>query len=119
MSHRPPVIPDPDDAQGPTAEEFAKALEEFERGARPAAAAARAAARITVGMKVRGTVVAIGAEHALLDISARSEAVADLSPFRNEDDSLRIAVGEALELFVLEAGDQVVLAPSLRADGVI
>jgi small subunit ribosomal protein S1 len=67
-------------------------------------------------MKVKGTVVAIGAEHALLDIRARSEAIVDLAHFRDEDGSLRIATGEALELFVLEAGDQVVLAPSLRAD---
>jgi small subunit ribosomal protein S1 len=116
MSHPPPIIPDPDDEQGTTADEFARALEEFERAARPAAMAARAAAPIAVGMKLRGTVVAIGAEHALLDIGARSEAVADLSHFRNEDGTLRIAVGEAFDLFVVEAGDQVVLAPSLRAD---
>ena len=111
-----PTIPDPDDEQDPAPAEFARALEEFERGARPAAMAARAAGRIAVGMKVRGTVVAIGPEHALLDIGARSEAVADLAPFRNEDGTLRIATGQPLELYVVEADDQVVLAPSLRAD---
>ncbi len=112
----PPSIPDPDDELDPAPAEFARALEEFERGERPAAIAASAASRIAVGMKVRGTVVAIGAEHALLDIGARSEAVADLAPFRNDDGSLRIATGEALDLYVVEADDQVVLAPSLRAD---
>jgi len=111
-----PILPDPDDEQGPASAGFARALEAFERDARPAAAAARAADRITAGMKVRGTVVAIGAEHALLDIGARSEAVADLTHFRNEDGTLRIATGEPLELYVVEADDQVVLAPSLRAD---
>jgi small subunit ribosomal protein S1 len=112
----PPIIRDPDDEQGPASVGFARALEAFERAARPAAGAARAADRITVGMRVRGTVVAIGPEHALLDIGARSEAVADLAHFRNEDGTLRIAAGEPLELYVVEADDQVVLAPSLRAD---
>jgi small subunit ribosomal protein S1 len=116
MSHPPPIVPDPYDEPGPAADEFARALAEFERGARPAAMAARAAGRIAVGMKVRGTVVAIGPEHALLDIGARSEATVDVSHFRNEDGTLRIAVGEPLDLFVVEADDQVVLAPSVRAD---
>ena len=116
MSGPPTFIRDPDDEQDPATAEFARALAAFERGARPAARAARAAGRITVGMKVRGTVVGIGAEHALLDVGARSEAVADLAPFRNDDGTLRIAVGEALELFVVEADDQVALAPSFRAD---
>ena len=112
----PPIIRDPDDEQDPAPAEFARALEEYERGARPAATAAAAAGRISVGMKVRGTVVAIGPEHALIDIGARSEATADLAPFRNEDGTPTIAVGEALDLYVVEADDQVVLAPSMRAD---
>lgn len=111
-----PTLPDPDDQQDPAPAAFARALEAFERDARPATGAARAVERITVGMKVRGTVVAIGPEHALLDIGARSEALADLAHFRNEDGTLRIATGEPLELYVVEADDQVVLAPSLRAD---
>jgi hypothetical protein len=44
MSHPPPIVPDPYDEPGPAADEFARALAEFERGARPAAMAARAAA---------------------------------------------------------------------------
>src|SRR5439155_25003570 len=97
-------------------DEFARALAEFERGARPAAMAARAGGEVRVGTKVRGSVVTIGAEHALLDIGARCEAIADLAQFRNEDGSLRIAVGESLELFVVESGDQIVLARSVRSD---
>ena len=112
----PPIIRDPDDEPDPAPAEFARALEEFERGVRPSAMAAGAAGRISVGMKVRGTVVTMGSEHALIDIGARSEATTDLAPFRNEDGTPTIAVGEALDLYVVEAGDQVVLAPSLRAD---
>ena len=116
MSPPPAIPPDPDDESGPAAEEFARALADFERAARSAAAAVRAGAELRVGTKVRGSVVTIGAEHALLDIGARCEAIADLSPFRNEDGSLQIAVGDTLELFVVESGDQIVLARSVRSD---
>ena len=115
---KPPVPQDsdPDRDESPSSD-FAQALEAFEHDARPAAAAAaRASVDVTVGMKVRGTVVAVGDEHVLLDFGGRSEAVAETRHFRTEDGTLRIAVGDTLELFVVEAGDQVVLAPSIRAD---
>ena len=118
MSMDPQRPPDPDaEDHEARSDEFAKALEAFEHGRRPAAAAAaRASVDVTVGMKVRGTVVAVGDEHALLDFGGRSEAVAETRHFRAEDGTLRIAVGDTLELFVVEAGDQVVLGPSIRAD---
>lgn len=107
--------PDPEDpAQGPSAE-FAEALASFEREA-PGAPAEGAAAAIAPGARVRGKVVALTGEHALVDVGLRSEASADLAPFRQDDGTLRIAVGDVLDLFVLEAGDQVVLAPSLRPE---
>ena len=116
MDPRPLPDPDPDRDEAPSAE-FAKALEDFEHGARPAAAAAACASvDVTVGMKVRGTVVGVGAEHTLLDFGGRSEAVAETRHFRAADGTLRVGVGDAVELFVVEAGDQVVLAPSIRAD---
>jgi hypothetical protein len=43
MSHPPRTVRDPDDEESPAADEFAKALDEFERGAGPAAMTARAA----------------------------------------------------------------------------
>ncbi len=110
----PPVAPDSDD-EAPSSD-FARALEEFERGKRPAAAAAGAAAEITVGMKVKGKVVAVGDEHTLVDFGGRSEAVVETRHFRAEDGTLKVAPGETLELFVVEAGEQVVLAPSIRTD---
>lgn len=115
MTTRFPILRDPDDEQDPAPAAFARALEAFEHHAPDRERGVRVR-RITVGMKVRGTVVAIGPEHALLDIGARSEAVADLAHFRNEDGTLRIATGEPLELYVVEDNDQVVLAPSLRTD---
>ena len=110
----PPATPDPDDEAAST--DFARALEEFERSKRSAAAAAGAATDIAVGMKVRGKVVAVGEEHTLMDFGGRSEAVVETRHFRAEDGSLGVAPGQVLELFVVEAGDQVVLAPSIRAD---
>ena len=71
---------------------------------------------LTPGQKVRGRVVAIGADHALIDVGARSEATADLAPFRDDAGAVRLAVGDPIELFVIEAGDQIVLAPSVRGE---
>jgi len=113
MKPNPPSDPE-DDA---TSIEFARALEEHERDARTAAAATGAAADIVPGAKVRGRVVAVREEHTLIDYGGRSEAVAETRQFRNEDGSLSVAPGDVLELFVVESGDQVVLARSMRAEG--
>ena len=113
MKPNPPSDPE-DDA---TSIEFARALEAHESAASTAAAAAGAAADIVPGARVRGKVVAVGGEHTLIDYGGRSEAVTETRQFRAEDGSLRIAAGDVLELFVIEAGDQVVLARSMRAEG--
>ena len=110
----PPTHDPPEDETPPS--DFARALEEFERGAQTVADAAPPAPSLTPGARVRGRVVALGADHALLDVGARSEATADLAPFRDESGAVKIAVGDALDLFVVEAGDQIVLAPSVRAE---
>jgi small subunit ribosomal protein S1 len=101
-----------------SSQDFARALEDYERGsgAGHESIPAGVARDLAVGDKVQGRVVSIGDTHALVDHGGRSEAVADLSPFRNEDGTLRIAVGETLELFVVEAGDQITLAPVARSE---
>jgi ribosomal protein S1 len=111
MSHD---IPDPDD-EAPSPD-FAKALEAFERGHPRSLEMARAAVEPAAGDRVRGRVLELTLEHALIDIGARSEAVAELAHFRSDDGPPRIAVGDIVELFVVEAGDPIVLAPSLRSD---
>lgn len=115
MSPHPIPDPDPDRDETPS-DEFAKALEEYEHAGRPAAAARRASLDVTVGMKVSAKVISVGAEHALLDFGGRSEAVAEMRHFRAEDGTVKLKVGDTLELFVVESGDQVALAPSIRAD---
>lgn len=112
-----PVPPpaDPDDETA-TQAEFARALAEFEQGRRSAALAAGAATEISVGMRIKGKVVSVGDEHTLVDFGGRSEAVVESRHFRAEDGSVGVKPGDAVELFVVEAGEQVVLAPSIRAD---
>jgi len=112
----PDPVPAPDPETAAPSTEFARALEAFERGSRPAASAAGAAKALAVGMKVRGRVVTVAHDSLLIEFGGRSEAVAELHPFRDPDGAVRVAVGDELELFVVEAGDQVVLAPSIRAD---
>lgn len=103
------VVEDADDK--PSAE-FAQALAAHEQE-QPGAIASKPEAK--VGAKVRGKVVSIGEEHVLFDFGGRSEGAAEARPWRNEDGTLKIAVGDELDLYVVETGDQVVLATSVRA----
>ncbi|HVP15069.1 MAG TPA: S1 RNA-binding domain-containing protein [Terriglobales bacterium] len=114
VSAPPPPPRDPD--AEPESTDFGRALEEFEKSRGSAAAAAGAAAEIRVGMKVKGRIVSVGEEHTLVDFGGRSEGVAETRRLRGDDASRALAPGDELELFVVEAGDQIVLAPSLRAD---
>jgi small subunit ribosomal protein S1 len=113
---RGPASTDSDDEAAASAD-FARTLEEFEQGRRSAVQAAGAATEIAVGMKLRGRVVTVGDEHTLVDFGGRSEAVAETRHFRAEDGTLRVQPGDSVELFVVEAGEQVVVGPSIRADG--
>jgi small subunit ribosomal protein S1 len=110
----PADLPDPDDER--PSDDFARALAEYERSSRPAQAAREAASDPVVGARVKGRVVSIGPEHVLIDHGGRSEAVAETRHFRADDGTLRLAEGQEVELFVVAAADQVVLAPSVRAD---
>ena len=105
---------EPDDEE--RSPDFAKALEEHERRGQTADLAARAAFEPRMGARVRGRVVALTSEHALVDIGARSEAITELSHFRTGEEPPRIAVGDTVDLFVVDAGEPTVLAPSMRSD---
>jgi small subunit ribosomal protein S1 len=110
-----PETPTPDqesEAQAP-ASEFAQALEAFERTAAPGSAVTQ---DISPGMKVTGKVVAIGDEYLTIDFGGRSEGVAKAGPFLAEDGTLSIGMGDSLDLFVIESGDQILLATSIGTD---
>lgn len=119
-STRPPE--DEDEArEAAAAADFAAALEAFEKGrGTPAAGKGRggdraAAPAIRVGARLPCRVVSVSGEVVLLDIGGRSEGVADAREFRLEDGTLTVSEGQTLELFVIEAGEQVVLARTARS----
>lgn len=107
--------PEPDADFEASSAEFAKALQEFERRQSGAEAAAHAEARLEVGARVSARVVSIGESHVLFDFGGRSEAVAETPQFRNEDGSMGIIPGDQLDLYVIESGEQVVLAKTAGA----
>src|SRR5262249_13573877 len=67
-----------------------------------------------VGQRLRCRIVSVSEDSLLLDIGGRSEAVADAREFRGEDGAVTVAAGDTLELFVVEAGEQVALARAAR-----
>jgi len=103
---------DPDREPGGS-ETFLKALEDFERE-KPSPGPGRA--EPVVGARIRGTLVAIGDEQSLVDFGGRSEALVETKHLRDEAGALKHQPGDLVELFVVEAADQIVLAPSLLAD---
>src|SRR5262249_41523567 len=50
------------------------------------------------------------------DIGARSEGSVETRHYREEDGTLKIKVGDELDLFVTEAGDSISLAPTIKAE---
>lgn len=54
-----------------------------------------------VGDKVRGTVVFITDENVFIDISGKSEAVAEVKEFLNESGDLTIANGDSIEAYIV------------------
>lgn len=90
--------------------EFAKALQEFERRQSGAESVPMAETQPAVGERLSARVVSVGESHVLLDYGGRSEGVAETPQFRNEDGSMGIIPGDQLELYVVESGEQVVLA---------
>jgi hypothetical protein len=123
-AHVPPapaVKPDDEDEARTAAgaAEFAAALEAYESTqAVPPAPGPRPARKQSpaprVGQRMSCRIVAVSGDSLLLDIGGRSEAVADASEFRAEDGTLTVAEGQMVELFVVEAGEQVVLAKAAR-----
>ncbi len=112
----PPTTPptDPDADFEASSAEFAKALQEYERRQGGSEATAHAEVNLAVGTRVSAKVVSIGEETVLLDFGGRSEAVAETGQFRNEDGSMGIIPGDQLDLYVVESGEQVVLAKSVK-----
>lgn len=112
-----PPSPDPEAEYDASSAEFAKALQEFERRQAGAEATAHAESQPEVGARVSARVVSIGESHVLLDFGGRSEGVAETAQFRNDDGSMGVIPGDQIDLYVVESGEQVVLAKTAKAAG--
>ncbi len=98
--------PEDDDTQG--RDEFARMLAQFE--------STREAETPEVGRQIRGRIVQIGDETSFVDFGGRSEGAIQTLFFRDEAGALTVQVGDEVSLFVVDNKDQVILAPSVRAD---
>jgi ribosomal protein S1 len=105
--------PSPDDDEARPSDEFRQALADYE-GDRPAAPGATA--EPAAGSRVQARIVSISDKEALVDFGGRSEGVVETQFLRDEFGALRHEVGDVIDLVVVQAEDQVILAPSLRAD---
>jgi len=105
--------PDPDDDEGRPSPEFHKLLEDFERGRK---SEARSTVEVSVGIKVRARLISIGDEQSLVDFGGRSEGAVETRLLKDESGAMKHAIGDELDLFVLRAEDEVLLAPTIRAD---
>ncbi len=66
-----------------------------------------AAAQLTIGDVVRGTVIAIGQTTAFLAVGAKGEAMIDLAEFRDpQSGELALAVGDTVEATVIDDGSR-------------
>ncbi len=93
---------------GDSREIFARMLEQWESG--------REAETPEIGRQVRGRIILIGDETSFVDFGGRSEGAIETHHFRDEAGNLTVQVGDEVSLYVVDNRDQVILAPSVRAD---
>ncbi len=108
--------PTPAEDEAPSTE-FAEALARHEQSASGADQAAAAAKALRVGQKVHAKVLSIGDPNVIFDVGGRGEAVAEVRHWKDDAGALKIAVGDTVDLFVVDAGDPVTLAPSIKTKG--
>lgn len=114
--------PEDEEREQEAAATFGEALEAFEKDATPAAPSRgprkrKAPGPHRLGARVKGKVVSIAADVMLVDVGARSEAVADAREFRDEEGKSTVNVGDEVELHVVEAGEPLTLARAARSKG--
>jgi len=98
-------------------QEFADALARHETSPGGADQAVAASKALRVGQKVHAKVLSIGDPNVIFDVGGRSEAVAEARHWKDDAGALKIAVGDTVDLFVVDAGDPVTLAPAIKTKG--
>lgn len=92
--------------EAPSGEDFRTLFE--------ASYAANKIRRLTNGQAVEGTIVAIGAEVALIDVGAKSEAIIDLVELKNQDGVLEAVVGDRIQATVVSTMGELKLSRRLQ-----
>ncbi len=97
-----------EDDETPASGEFARMLEQFD--------SSRETETPAVGSKVTGRIVQIGDDTCFVDFGGRSEGAMELVHVLGPDGAVTVQIGDSVELFVIDNQDQVILAPSYRAE---
>ncbi len=71
------------------------------------------AKRIEKGQTIRGTIVAIGPEVALVDVGGKSEATIDVGELKDDEGDLDVAVGDHIEAIVVSTAGGLTLSRKL------
>ena len=71
------------------------------------------AKRLEKGQTIEGTIVAIGAESALVDVGSKSEAAIDVAELKDEDGRLEVAVGDRIQATVVSTAGGLTLSRKL------
>ena len=77
-------------------------------------AASEQTKRFRSGQTIEGTVVAIGADAAFINIGGKGEATIELSELRNDDGSLEVNVGDRIQATVMSTTNGVTLSRRLQ-----
>ncbi|MCC7009691.1 MAG: S1 RNA-binding domain-containing protein [Acidobacteria bacterium] len=77
-------------------------------------AASERTKRFETGQPVEGTIVALGADVAFVDVGAKSEATIALAELRDEDGALEVAVGDRLQATIMSTAGGLTLSRKLQ-----
>jgi small subunit ribosomal protein S1 len=75
--------------------------------------ASQGARRVAKGQIIEGTVVAIGAEAALVDVGGKSEATIDIDELKDADGNIEVKVGDRLQAMVVSTAGELKLSRRL------
>ena len=75
--------------------------------------ASQRAAKIQKGQTIEGTVVAIGAEVALVSVGGKSEAVIEIGELKDDDGQLEVAIGDRIHATVVSTAGGLTLSRRL------
>jgi small subunit ribosomal protein S1 len=69
--------------------------------------------RFERGQTIEGTIVAIGAEVAFVNVGGKGEATIDIAELKDDDGALEVAVGERIQAIVVSTAPQLTLSRKL------